>query len=251
MDKLGPLCRSVEDCAIVLNSIYGPDGHDRTVHDFAFNWDADIDIHKLRIGYLKDDFEHKAQPDEKPEDTERRLTAKKFDDAALDVLHTKLKVELIPVEIPKLPWGGMRPILMAEAAAAFDDLTRSGRDKLLTAQGKDDWPNAFRAARFIPAVEYVNGNRARMMGLQQMADVFKKVDVIAAPTFSTQLLVTNLTGHPALILPSGFREKDGTPVSFTFLGNLFGEAQLLAVARAWEQATDFHNQHPKLTAAKG
>lgn len=246
MDKLGPICRSVEDCAIVLHAIYGPDGGDRTVHDYAFNWDADLDVHKLRIGYLKDDFEHKPAPDEKPEDTERRLEMKKFDDAALDVLRTKLKIELIPVQIPKLPWNGMRPILTAEAAAAFDDLTRSGRDKLLTAQGKDDWPNAFRAARFIPAVEYVNGNRARMLGMQQMADLFQKVDVIVAPTFSTQLLVTNLTGHPALILPSGFREKDGTPVSLTFLGNLFGEAQLLAVARAWEQATEFHQRHPKL-----
>ena len=247
MDKLGPLCRSVEDCAIVLNAIYGPDGHDRTVHDYAFNWDADLDIHKLRIGYLKEDFEHKAQPDEKPDDTDRRLEAKKFDDAALDVLRNKLKIELIPVEIPKLPWSAMRPILVAEAAAAFDDLTRSGRDKLLTAQGKNDWPNTFRAARFIPAVEYVNGNRARMIGLQQMADVFKKVDVIVAPTFSTQLLVTNLTGHPAVILPSGFRDKDSTPVSLTFLGALFGEASLLAVARAWEQATNYHDQHPKLS----
>jgi Asp-tRNA(Asn)/Glu-tRNA(Gln) amidotransferase A subunit family amidase len=246
MDKLGPLCRSVEDCALVLNAIYGPDGHDRTVHDYAFNWDANLDVHKLRIGYLKEDFEHKAQPEEKPEDTERRLEARKFDDAALDVLRNQLKIKLIPVELPKLPWGAMRPILVAEAAAAFDDLTRSGRDKLLTAQGKNDWPNTFRAARLIPAVEYVNGNRARMMGMQQMSDVFKNVDVIVAPTFSTQLLVTNLTGHPAVILPSGFREKDGTPVSLTFLGALFGEASLLAVARAWEQATDFHHQHPKL-----
>jgi len=251
MDKLGPLCRGVEDCALVLGAIYGPDNNDRTVHDYAFNWDAEADIHKLRIGYLKEDFEHKPAPDEKPEDTARREEAKKFDDAALSVLRDKLRVELIPVEIPKLPWGGMRPILMAEAAAAFDELTRSGRDKLLTAQGKDDWPNAFRAARFIPAVEYVNGNRARMMGLQQMSDLFKKVDVIVAPTFSTQLLVTNLTGHPALILPSGFREKDGTPVSLTFLGNLFGEAPLLAVARAWEQATGFHMKHPQLTLTKG
>jgi Asp-tRNA(Asn)/Glu-tRNA(Gln) amidotransferase A subunit family amidase len=245
MDKLGPLCRSVEDCAIVLNALYGPDNQDRTVHDYAFNWDADLDIRKLRIGYLKDDFEHKADPDEKPEDTARRLEMKKFDDASLDVLRNKLKIDLIPVSIPKFPWGAMRPILVAEAAAAFDELTRSGRDKLLTAQGKDDWPNTFRSARFIPAVEYVNGNRARMMGMQQMADLFKHVDVIVAPTFSTQLLVTNLTGHPAVILPSGFREKDGTPVSITFLGNLFGEAPMLAVARAWEQATDFHNQHPK------
>jgi Asp-tRNA(Asn)/Glu-tRNA(Gln) amidotransferase A subunit family amidase len=247
MDKLGPICRSVEDCAIVLNAIYGPDNHDRTVHDYAFNWDADLDIRKLRIGYVKEDFEHRATPDEKPEDTARRLEMKKFDDASLEVLRNKLKAELIPVELPKLPWGAMRPILVAEAAAAFDDLTRSGRDKLLTAQGKDDWPNTFRSARFIPAVEYLNGNRARMMGLEQMAEIFRKVDVIAAPTFSTQLLVTNLTGHPALILPSGFREKDGTPVSITFLGNLFGEAWLLAVARAWEQATDFHSQHPRLS----
>jgi len=247
MDKLGPLCRYVEDCALVLNAIYGPDGSDRTVHDYAFNWDADLDIHKLRIGYLKEEFEHKPDPDDKetPEQTERRLQAKKFDEASLDVLRTKLRIDPIAVELPKLPWGAMRPILMSEAAAAFDDLTRSGRDKLLTAQTKDDWPNAFRSARFIPAVEYVNGNRARMMALEQMADLFKKVDVIAAPTFSTQLLVTNLTGHPALILPSGFR-PDGTPFSFTFLGNLFGEAQVLAVARAFEQATDFHTKHPEL-----
>jgi Asp-tRNA(Asn)/Glu-tRNA(Gln) amidotransferase A subunit family amidase len=247
MDKLGPLCRYVEDCALVLNSIYGPDDTDRTVHDYAFNWDADVDIRKLRIGYLKEDFEHKPDPDEpeKPEQTERRLQAKKFDEASLDLLRSKLRIDPIPVELPKLPWGGMRPILMSEAAAAFDELTRSGRDKLLTAQGKDDWPNSFRSARFIPAVEYVNGNRARMMALQQMADLFKKVEVIVAPTFSTQLLVTNLTGHPALILPSGFR-PDGTPVSVTFLGNLFGEAQLLAVARAFEQATEFHTRHPDL-----
>lgn len=247
MDKLGPICRSVEDCALVLNAIYGPDGGDRTVHDYPFNWDADLGIRKLRIGYLKEDFEHKPDPEEKekPEDTARRLEAKQFDDAALDVLRTKLRIDLIPVELPKLPWGAMRPILTSEAAAAFDDLTRSGRDKLLTEQGPNDWPNAFRAARLVPAVEYVNGNRARMLAMQQMADLFKKVDVIAAPTFSTQLVVTNLTGHPALILPSGFR-PDGTPVSITFLGNLFGEGQLLAVARSYEKATDFHTKHPEL-----
>jgi Asp-tRNA(Asn)/Glu-tRNA(Gln) amidotransferase A subunit family amidase len=248
MDKLGPICRSVEDCALVLNAIYGPDGHDRTVHDYVFNWDAEVDIRKLRVGYLKSDFEHHPDPDEKEtaEQTQRRLLMKKFDDASLETLRTKLKIDLIPLELPKLPWDGMRPILEAEAAAAFDELTRSGRDKTLTEQGKDDWPNIFRAARFIPAVEYVNGNRARMVAMQQVAEVFEKADVIVAPTFSTQLLVTNLTGHPALILPSGFRESDGTPVSLTFLGHLFGEASLLAVARAYEQATDFHKRHPKL-----
>ena len=252
MDKLGPICRYVEDCALVLNAIYGPDGEDRTVHDAAFNWDAELDIRKLRIGYLKADFEHKPDPEEKetPEQTQRRLLAKKFDDAAVAVLQQKMGVQLIPLELPKLPWGGMRPILVAEAAAAFDELTRSGRDKLLTEQGKDDWPNTFRAARFIPAVDYVNGNRARMVAMRQVAEVFSKADVIVAPTFGTQLLVTNLTGHPAVILPSGFRENDGTPVSLTFLGNLFGEAELLAVARAWEQATEFHKHHPSLVIPK-
>ena len=246
MDKLGPICRTVEDCALVLNAIYGPDDADRTVHDIPFNWDATLDIKKLRIGYVKDDFEHKPQPDEKPDQTQRRLEAKKFDDAALDVLRHKMGIDLLEIELPKLPFNAMRPILIAEASAAFDELTRTGRDKLLTAQSANDWPNTFRAGRFIPAVEYVNANRARMLGMQAMADLFKKVDVIAVPTFSGQLTMTNLTGHPALILPNGFRETDGTPVSLTFLANLFAEDKLLAVARAYQDATSFHLKHPKL-----
>jgi Asp-tRNA(Asn)/Glu-tRNA(Gln) amidotransferase A subunit family amidase len=142
----------------------------------------------------------------------------------------------------------MRPILIAEAAAAFDELTRSGRDKLLTAQGANDWPNTFRAARFIPAVEYINANRARTLGMQRMAEVFKTIDVFVVPTFSPQLLITNLTGHPAVILPNGFRD-DGTPTSLTFVGDLYGEARLLALAHAYQQATGFHLKHPKLETA--
>ena len=250
MDKLGPLCRSAEDCALVLDAIYGPDNQDGTVHDVPFNWDAAVDIHKLRIGYLKEDFEHKPpEGEERPQQKAQRLDAIKFDGAALEVLRGKMGINLIEIKLPDLPYGAMRPILVAEAAAAFDELTRSGRDKLLTAQSKNDWPNTFRSARFIPAVEYVNANRARTLAMQQMAELFKKVDVIVAPTFGNQLLVTNLTGHPAVILPNGFRD-DGTPVSLTFLGNLFAEDQLLAVANAYQQATDFHLKHPKLEAAK-
>jgi Asp-tRNA(Asn)/Glu-tRNA(Gln) amidotransferase A subunit family amidase len=288
MDKLGPICRAVEDTAIVLSAIHGPDGHDRTVHNAAFNWDANLDWRKLRVGYLKDDFElaQPPTPATAPKD-EKELTAEekkkrdeeaansamarqhreydhKFDMAALDKLRA-MGVNLIPVEFPKYPYQAMRSILLAEAAAAFDDLTRSGRDKLLTQQTQDDWPNTFRSARFIPAVEYIQANRARTTAMEMAAKVFNQVDVIVAPTFSTQLLITNLTGHPALILPNGLRGDDapkprvhengevdaggpGTPLSLTFLGQLYGEARLLALAKAYQDATDFHHKHPPLEA---
>ena len=287
MDKLGPICRSVEDCALVLSSIYGPDGKDRTVSPHAaFNWDANLDWRKLRVGYLKKDFEPAAQqPDAEekpavtPEEKERREKAhkrreaararaaydRKFNEAALEKLHT-MGVNLIAVEMPKFPYDAMVTMLDSEAAAAFDELTRSGRDKLLTSQGPDDWPNVFRSARFIPAVEYVQASRARRLAMAAVGKVFSEFDVIVAPTFGQQLVITNLTGHPALILPNGFRGADaplpasgddgadenvggpGTPVSLTFLGNFYGEAKLLALARAYQDATDFHKQYPKLEA---
>jgi Asp-tRNA(Asn)/Glu-tRNA(Gln) amidotransferase A subunit family amidase len=250
MDKLGPICRAAEDCAIVLDAIYGPDGKDGSVHDIGYGWDATLDPKTLRIGIITADFEHRKPPEnERPEQKAAREDNDRFNDAALDVIKTKLGWKLIPVKLPDLPWQAMRPILVAEAAAAFDELTRSGRDKLLTAQSKNDWPNTFREARFIPAVEYINGNRARTLGMQGMAEVFKNVDVIVAPTFSNQLLITNLTGHPAVILPNGFR-ADGTPVSLTFLGDLFGESKLLAVAKAYQDATDFHRKHPQTMEPK-
>jgi Asp-tRNA(Asn)/Glu-tRNA(Gln) amidotransferase A subunit family amidase len=286
MDKLGPICRAVEDCALVLSAIYGPDGHDRSVQNAAFNWDPKLDWRKLRIGYLKTEFETQPQQPEPPKEEKnltedekkkraedaanreqgrlRQLYDKQFNDAALAKLRS-MGINLIPVELPKYPYQSMRTILLAEAAAAFDDLTRSGRDKLLTQQSKDDWPNTFRTARFIPAVEYIQANRARMLAIDALAKVFDQVDVIVAPTFGTQLVVTNLSGHPALILPNGFRGDDapkpqvrngelqaggpGTPVSLTFLGQLYGEAKLLAVAKAYQDATDFHLKHPKLATS--
>lgn len=288
MDKLGPLCRSVEDCAIVLAAIHGPDGQDLSVKPAAFNWDADFDWRSLRVGYLKADFERRAIPTPsagpKPEaeptpEEKQRLDGQKqrqqqfraraeydrrFNDAALAKLQ-QMGVTLIPVELPKFPYDSISTLLEAESAAAFDELTRSGRDKLLTGQGPGDWPNTFRSARFIPAVEYIQENRARTLAMQAMAKAIEDVDVIVAPTNSQQLVVTNLTGHPALILPNGFRGPDappaqknakgeiegdyggpGTPVSLTFLGQLYGEAKLLAFARAYQQATTFHLRHPKL-----
>jgi Asp-tRNA(Asn)/Glu-tRNA(Gln) amidotransferase A subunit family amidase len=163
MDKLGPICRAVEDCAIVLDAIYGPDGHDRTVKNAAFNWDADLDWGKLRVGYLKADFERKPEAEPEPTRQEkeagaeekkklgeergrraqaraRRAYDRRYDEAALAKLR-EMGVNLIPVELPKFPYDAMVPLLVAEGAAAFDELTRTGRDRLLTEQAPDDWPN--------------------------------------------------------------------------------------------------------------
>jgi Asp-tRNA(Asn)/Glu-tRNA(Gln) amidotransferase A subunit family amidase len=250
MDKLGPICRAVEDCAVVLSAIYGPNEHDRSVKEVALNYDAETPLKSLRIGYIKADFEFEPSKEQLARETAEqkalRLESRKFDQAALDVLRNKLGITLQVVEMPKLPAAAMRPILVAEAAAAFDELTRSGRDSLLTAQSRNDWPNTFRESRLIPAVEYINANRARTLLMEQMADVFKNVDVVVTPSFSGQLLITNLTGNPAVIMPNGFRAGDGTPVSITFLGQLYGEGKLLAVARAYQEATTFHLQHPKM-----
>jgi Asp-tRNA(Asn)/Glu-tRNA(Gln) amidotransferase A subunit family amidase len=243
MDKLGPICRSVEDCALVLDAIHGPDGKDNSAIAAAFNWDASLSPRSLRIGYVKAAFD---LPVTDPKDEKRTLHAtKKFDDRALEVLRG-LGVNLVPVELPDLAYDAMRIILTSEAAAAFDDLTRSDRDKELVQQSRNDWANTFRTARFIPAVDYVNANRVRTTAIRAWDALMKTVDVIVTPTGAAnlpQLVATNLTGHPAVILPNGFRD-DGTPVSLTFLGGLFEEAKLLAVANAYQRATGFHLVHP-------
>jgi Asp-tRNA(Asn)/Glu-tRNA(Gln) amidotransferase A subunit family amidase len=244
MDKLGPMCRGVEDCALVLDAIQGPDGADLSCLDAPFRWDAGLPLRRLRVGYVKAAFD---LPVTDPQNAQRQLHATKpFDDAALAVLREKLGLELIPVELPDAPYDAMRMILTAEAAAAFDELTRSNRDKELVQQGPGDWANTFRTARFIPAVDYINANRVRTTMMQQWARLFDTVDVIVTPTGASglnQLQATNLTGHPAVILPHGFTPA-GTPVSLTFLGKLFGEAEMLRVAHAYQQATDFHLKRP-------
>jgi Asp-tRNA(Asn)/Glu-tRNA(Gln) amidotransferase A subunit family amidase len=245
MDKLGPICRSVEDCALVLDAIYGPDGKDNSVIAADYHWNANLSPKQLRVGFVKSAFD---LPVTDPNDAKRTLHGtRKFDDAALDVFR-KLGVNLIPIELPDVPYDAMRIILTAEAGAAFDELTRTDRDKLLVQQGKFDWPNTFRTSRFIPAIDYVNANRLRSVAIQKWDELMNSVDVIVSPTGAanlSQLVATNLTGHPAVILPNGFRE-DGTPVSLTFLGGLFQEGQLLAVARAYQSATDFHLRHPSV-----
>lgn len=284
-DKLGPICRAVEDCALVMDAIHGPDGQDLDcIHAAAFNWDAGFDWRALRVGYVPSSFEPRkddeptAPPEEEPpaelsaEEKQKRADEKReaaerramreYDRRFLrDTLAAlaRMGVKLIPVELPKFPYGPSLIGLSAEAAAAFDDLTRSGRDRLLTEQGPNDWPNYFRAARFIPAIDYINANRARLRLMRELDALFRKVDVIVTPSESQQLIATNLTGHPAVILPNGFRGDDvpalrkydrgggpGTPVSLTFLGRLFDDARLCAFARAYQEQTGWHRKRPKL-----
>ncbi len=285
MDKIGPIARSVEDCALVLSIIHGPDGHDRSVRPAAFNWDAGFDWKKLRIGYIKSAFDARPPDELKPpsetlsekdlaefkkrqqqqrDDYIRRQYDAKFASASLDVLRS-MGINLLPVDMPKFPFGAIVPVLEAEAAAAFDDLTRSGRDRLLSGQEPYDWPNQFRVARFYSAADYIQAMRARTLAIDLMDAIFKQVDVVVTPSGGVQLVATNLTGHPAVIVPNGLRgpdaprssnETDGavdntggpdTPVSLTFLGALYSDARLAAFARAYQSKTSFHRLHPKLS----
>ena len=232
MDKIGPICRSAEDCAIVFNAIHGKDEKDPTVMNIPFNWDANFDIKKIKVGYLKKEFE-------------KEYKNKKNDTAVLNTFKS-MGIKLIPMELPDLPVDSMSFILSAEAAAAFDELTRSRKDDLMVRQIKNAWPNVFRQSRLIPAVEYIQANRIRTLLIQSMAEKMKGIDVYIAPSFHTNLLLTNLTGHPAVVVPNGFDEK-GNPTSITFVGNLFEEAKILKVAKSYQDTSKFHLKHPKLT----
>ena len=228
MDKIGPITRHAEDAAIVFEAIYGPDGQDMSVIDAAFNYDYRMDPKKLRIGYLAEAFENS------------RFRAQ--DSISLEVLRS-LGYELVPMTLPELP--NIRFILTAEAAAAFDELTRSDRDDLMVRQGKGAWPNTFRSGRMIPAVEYIQANRLRSRLIEQMDDLFEDIDLYVHPSWgNNSLTITNFTGHPCVVVPNGFQDN-GLPSSISFTGSLFGEADLLRFAETFQQATDFHTQHPE------
>jgi Asp-tRNA(Asn)/Glu-tRNA(Gln) amidotransferase A subunit family amidase len=238
MDKIGPMARSAEDCALVLDAIHGADGRDPMAYTMPFRWDAGVRPSQLRVGYLRSAFERDAEAN----------PTRTWDLAALETLRS-LGATLTPVEVPEVPYNTMSLILSAEAGAAFDAFTRQGLVDDMVRQGRNTWPTVFRAARFIPAVDYINANRVRTQAMRQWAELFRDLDVIVTPTGApNQLLATNLTGHPAVIVPHGFRD-DGTPVSLTFLGDLFGEASALAMAHAFQEATDFHRRQPVLPGA--
>ena len=263
MDKIGPMCRSVEDCALVFNAIYGPDGRDDTVVDAPFTWAGDLPLSKLRIGYVKSEFE--LQPEGReggrgaaapaagrgdaagrgrggltPEQ-QRALAAARVRilNEALDTLR-KSGAKLEPVHIP----GGALAntigfILSVEAAAAFDDLTRTDaiRDPSL-----NTWPNTFRTHRYVPAVEYIRAQRARTLLMRQMDEFMAEYDVFLSPTNSDSLGLTNLTGHPALALRAGFHED--MPIELMITGRLYEEATVLRVGLAYERATEWHRRSP-------
>ncbi|HXU38624.1 MAG TPA: amidase [Blastocatellia bacterium] len=232
MDKIGPICRGVEDLSAVLSAVYGPDQRDITVGDAPFNWTPDAPLSKMRIGYLKAEFE---QGDEK---------TKALHHEALTALKTA-GANLEPMELPQFSAQSLRIILNAEAAAAFDDITRDGRVNQLSGQTPQDWPNSFRTARFIPAVEYIRAQRARTLLMREMDKLMSKWDVFVSPApGSASLVVTNLTGHPQVCVPAGF--VDNLPRSIMFTGGLYDEAAPLRVALAYERATKWHTMHPKM-----
>jgi Asp-tRNA(Asn)/Glu-tRNA(Gln) amidotransferase A subunit family amidase len=223
MDKVGPIARSAKDCAMVLDVIRGADGKDPSVVESAFNYEADTDVTKLRVAYI----ESNAVNDSLVFETLLGLGIK------MD------KVEL-PDDIPIYP---LTVILASEASAAFDQLTRSGRDTLLVRQDKGAWPNYFRTSRFIPAVDYVNANRIRTRLIHRMNKLMEDYDVLVAPSFSAQLVLTNLTGHPCLVLPNGFTDN-GSPTSISFIGKMMGEAKIISLGEAFQRATPHEDQHP-------
>ncbi len=236
MDKIGPITRSAIDAAIVFDFIRGADGLDLAVVNAPYFLDAKK-ITQLKVAYIKEYFESE-------------YSSKESDLAVLEILREN-GIILHELKFPKdIPMEALSIILTAEAAAAFDELTRSGRDDELVRQTKNAWPNIFRAARLIPAVEYINANRIRTELMAQIHDAFKEFDVIISPSFGgTQLLVTNLTGQPCVVVPNGFSEN-GSPVSISFLGNLYDEASPLALAAFYQQLTDFHNRKPGLVSNK-
>ncbi|MGF7082057.1 amidase [Mucilaginibacter sp. UYCu711] len=232
MDKLGPITRSVEDAAIVFNAIQGTDPNDLSTLTAPFNYDGNVKSLKgWKIGYLKSAFSSRY--------------ANAANDSLTLVKLKELGAELIPIEVPDLPSGAIALALDAEAGAAFQELVLNHKDDMLARQGKNAWPNIFRAAQFIPAVEYINANRARTMLIQQWYEKLKGLDLYVAPSFSANLRLTNLTGNPCVVLPNGVNRR-GLPASITFMGQLFGEGKTLEAAKIYQEATDFHKKHPTL-----
>jgi Asp-tRNA(Asn)/Glu-tRNA(Gln) amidotransferase A subunit family amidase len=232
LDKAGPICRSAEDAAIVYAYIHGTDGNDPSAIRHTFNYTGKADLSKLRIAYTENYFRrlNTAAPEWKVLETYRSLGA--------------IVNPVIFPDSAMYPVNYITLILGAESAAAFDELTRTNRDDLIERQDRDFWPNSFRAARNIPAVEYINANRYRSQLCKSMNDFMKDYDVLIVPSFAgRQLSITNLTGHPVVCMPVGFNQA-GSPLSITLIGNLYDEATILAVAKAYQDKTEFNKIHP-------
>ncbi len=234
MDKAGPMARDARDCAIILDAIRGIDGVDMTVVDAGFGYSKNVDISDMKIGYFYEQFEN--------DSSDNSVN----NDATLEIIRS-MGVSLEKVELPKdFPFNAFDIILRAEAGAFFDELVLTRRDSLLVEQHKGSRANSLRQARFIPAVEYLQANRHRRLLIEDMHEKMQGYDLVISPTFGgRQMLITNLSGHPAMAIPNGFDEK-GRPTSITLVGNFFDEAKLIAFAEAFQAATDFEEKHPPM-----
>jgi Asp-tRNA(Asn)/Glu-tRNA(Gln) amidotransferase A subunit family amidase len=228
-DTIGPMCRSAEDCALVFDAIRGADGRDNTIIDAPFNWDALADVTKLRVGYMR------AAADDPADDETRRNN-----DEALRVIRS-LGVTPVPFSLPDVPIEAIDFIRYAETSAAFADVTRAG---LLTQaeEGPEQSrrPDEIRAGHFIPAVEFLQANRLRMRVMEQVDAALGDLDLF----IGSNQAITNRTGHPVVSIPNGFSR--GSPTALHLTGKLFGEAEILLLAHAFQARTDFHLQHPRL-----
>ncbi len=234
MDKLGPICRSAEDCALVFQAINGKDPLDLQTVDRPFNYTYPLDFKKLRIGYLKDELS-------------RIEGYNHANDSITLALLRKQGFTLVEKQLPdKFDVSSLAIILTAEASAAFDELTRTNQDDQLVRQIKNAWPNTFRSGRFIPAVEYIQANRLRYQLVADFNSMMSDIDVLISPSFEgDQLLMTNLTGHPCVVLPNGSYVSKN-PGTITLVGNHFDEATLLAFGKYLQSLTPYEEEHPVL-----
>jgi Asp-tRNA(Asn)/Glu-tRNA(Gln) amidotransferase A subunit family amidase len=231
-DKVGIISRSAEDDAMVFTYLHGSDSTDASSRTMPFNYTGKINLSRMKIAYARNYID--TLNDNSPE--KQTLLILK-----------KMGARLIPVDFPDDLHGNeiLSLIIGVESAAAFDKLTRSNRDDEMVQQNKDRWPNTFRTARFVPAVEYVNACRMRTVIMQKVDPFIAQYDIIIAPPETgDQLAITNLTGHPSVTLPVGYH-PDGTPGSISLIGQLYGEAELLAFAKAFQDATPYNKEHPK------
>jgi Asp-tRNA(Asn)/Glu-tRNA(Gln) amidotransferase A subunit family amidase len=238
LDKVGPITRSVRDAGLVLEALHGPDGRDETVPDIPFRWEGTDTVRSLRVGYIEREFHGDGGDDPRRAQARRPLL-----EAALAV-YRKGGATVVPITLPDLPASAIYAVLNAEAGAMFDDLTRSGDINQLADQGPNSRANQLRATRFIPAVEYIRAQRVRTLLMQQMNAVFDRIDVFLSPSSSDSVTLTNLTGHPAIVLPVGFIDR--MPIGVMLTGKLWDEPTLLRAAAAYEGATEWHTRHPTL-----
>ncbi len=264
MDKLGPMCRYVEDAILVLNVIYGPDKKDGTVADAALTWNPTLPLAGIKIGYVKNEFDPPSPPPAAGATAGRAAGAgrgggrggrgftpeqqaerrKNFDNVL--ATYRKLGAKLEPVELPDISiTNTLGFILDAEAAASFDAITRSGEvDLLHTGQSKSTWPNTFKTARFIPAVEYIQANRARVILMRQFDALMNRYHVLISAGSDATLSTTNLTGQPAMAIKCGI--VNNSPQIIMLTGRLYDEGTMARVAMAFEQATEWKDRHPTL-----